>query len=221
MTAPDSRSADSSERPPVASPASLRALELDAVLAMVAELAATDLGRQRLLELAPSGAEAELDARRRRHQEASRLVAGEPLVGVLDFSAAGLLDRLRSKMEGLSGLDLVRLADLLRSARAAAERVREADPPCPELAAEAAGLSKLSPLVARIGSALDRRGDVREDASPHLSELRRRVRSTRDRLYSRLSGYVDRHRPELSEETVPMREGRLVLVLQAGSRGRV
>ncbi|HUF79088.1 MAG TPA: Smr/MutS family protein, partial [Thermoanaerobaculia bacterium] len=46
-------------------------------------------------------------------------------------------------------------------------------------------------------------------------------RSTRDRLYSRLSGYVDRHRPELSEETVPMREGRLVLVLQAGSRGRV
>ena len=221
MTLPERLSTAAPHPVPVASPASIRALELDALLAMVAELAGTDLGRARILELAPAAGEEELAARRRRHEEARRLVAGSPLVGALDFSAAELLERLRSPREGLSGLDLVRLADLLKAVRAAAVRVREADPPCPELASGAAGLADLSPLLARIGSALDRRGDVREDASLLLAELRRRVRSTRDRLYSRLSGYVERHRGELSEETVPMREGRLVLLLQAGSRGRV
>jgi len=205
----------------VASPASVRALELPALLAMVAELAATDLGRVRVLELAPAASEEELAARRRRHEEASRLLGGGALVGALDFSAAELVERLRSPREGLSGLDLVRLADLLRAVRAARARIGEADPPCPELAAEAVALADLSPLVSRIAGALDRRGDVREDASPLLAELRRRVRSTRDRLYASLSDYVERHREALSEETVPMREGRLVLVLQAGARGRV
>jgi DNA mismatch repair protein MutS2 len=188
---------------------------------MVAELAATDLGRERVLGLEPATGEDDLAARRRRHEEAARLLEGRPLVGALDFSAAELLRRLRSTREGLAGLDLVRLADLLRGAEAAALRIREAEPPCPELAAEVEGLADLAPLLRRIGSALDRRGDVREDASPELATLRRRIRSTRDRLYGRLSGYVERHRDDLSEETVPMREGRLVLVLQAGSRGRV
>ncbi|HSL82668.1 MAG TPA: hypothetical protein VLF66_07815, partial [Thermoanaerobaculia bacterium] len=205
----------------VASPASARALELDSLLAMVAELAATDLGRERIVALEPATGADDLAARRRRHEEAARLLEGRPLVGALDVSAAELLRRLRSTREGLSGLDVVRLADLLRVAEAAARRVREAEPPCPELAAQVEGLGDLSPLLRRIGSALDRRGDVREDASPELATLRRRGRSTRDRLYGRLSEYVERHRDDLSEETVPMREGRLVLVLQAGSRGRV
>jgi DNA mismatch repair protein MutS2 len=205
----------------VASPATVRALELGSLLAMVAELAVSDLGRGRVLDLAPAADQSELATRRRRYEEARRLLSGRPLVGDLDFSAEELLVRLRSTREGLSGTDLVRLADLLRSARATAERVHEADPPCPELAAEVDGLADLSGLVRRIGGALDRRGDVREDASPLLADLRRRIRSTRDRLYTQLGEYVQRHRDELSEETVPMREGRLVLVLQAGSRGRM
>ncbi len=205
----------------VASPASVRALELDSLLAMVAELAATDLGRERILELEPATEEEELTRRRRRHEEARRLLQGSPLVGALDFSAGELLVRLGSSREGLSGVELVRLADLLRAVRSAGERIREADPPCPELAAQLDSLADLSPLLSRIASRLDRRGDVREDATPELADLRRRIRSTRDRLYGRLSDYVERHRGDLSEDTVPMREGRLVLVLQAGSRGRV
>ncbi|HEX6199388.1 MAG TPA: hypothetical protein VF150_03920, partial [Thermoanaerobaculia bacterium] len=58
----------------VASPASLRALELPGLLAMVAELAATDLGRERVLGLEPASDEEDLAARRRRHEEAARLL---------------------------------------------------------------------------------------------------------------------------------------------------
>lgn len=205
----------------IAAPPTVRALELDSLLAMVAELTVSDPGRGRVLDLQPATDADDLAERRRRYEEARRLLAGRPLVGDLDFSVEELLVRLRSTREGLSGTDLVRLADLLRAARAASERVREADPPCPDLAAEVDGLGDLSGLVRRIGGALDRRGDVREDASPLLAELRRRIRGTRDRLYAQLGDYVQRHRAELSEETVPMREGRLVLVLQAGAHGRL
>ncbi len=211
---PDSPSA-------VASAASVRALELESLLAVVAELAATDLGRAALAGLEPARDRPDLDARRRRCEEAARLLDGPPLVSPLEVSLGDLLDRLASPRAGLSGLDLVRLADLLRDVRAAAERIAGADPPCPELGSAAERLPDASPLLRRIAGTLDRRGDVREDASPALAGLRRTIRSTRDRLYGQLSEYVRSHGEELSEETVPMREGRLVLVLQAGSRGRL
>ncbi len=206
---------------PVASRASVRALELESLLAVVAELAATDLGREAVRGLEPAREVPELEARRRRYEEATRLLEGPPLVSSLEISLGDLLDRLASPRAGLSGLDLVRLADVLRDVRTAAERVAQADPPCPELGAAVARLPDASPLLRRIGGALDRRGDVREDASPLLTGLRRTIRSTRDHLYGQLSEYVRAHGEELSEETVPLREGRLVVVLQAGSRGRL
>ena len=67
---------------------------------------------------------------------------------------------------------------------------------------------------------LDRRGEVREDASPRLAALRRQIRTVRDQLYRDLGEFVSSHKDELSEETIPMRGGRLVVVLQSGARGR-
>jgi len=52
---------------PVLSAASAAALELPSFLAVVARLAASDLGRDRLLALAPAADEAELARRRRRY----------------------------------------------------------------------------------------------------------------------------------------------------------
>lgn len=213
------------DRAPVCSPASRRAAELDSLLALVAELAATDLGRERLLALAPYTDGDALVAHRRRIEEATRLLQSAPLVSGLDFPVRDLLARIGSARPEIGGLDLVRVADLLKAARTAARRVSETDqaeaPEYPELAASAAVLPDLTELLRKIERSLDRRGDVKESASPRLAEARRRIRSTRDQLYDHLSTYVERHRGELSEETVPMRGGRLMLVLQAGSKGRV
>jgi len=220
-----SQDPDGAGAPPgrsVCSAASRRALELDSLLALVAELAATDLGRSQILQLAPFTDEAALLAQRRRVEECTLLLEHGPLVGALDFAVEDLLERLGAPHAEISGHDVVRVGDLLKAARSAARRVADAeDPPCEELGAAAAALPDVADLLRKIDRTLDRRGDVREDASPRLAEVRRRIRSTRDRLYSQLSSYVEEHRGALSEETVPMRGGRLVLVLQAGSRGRV
>lgn len=204
----------------VLSEATAQALELPSLLAVVARLASSDLGRERVLGLAPYEDEADLRLQLARFQEASRLVGERSLVPDFDVPLGALLDRLATSRPPLDGSDLVRLGDLGKATRGAAARIREATPPCPELARMAAELPEIDPLLRRIDRTLDRRGEVREDASPRLAALRQQIRRTRDQLYRDLGDFVSGHKDELSEETIPMRGGRLVVVLQAGARGR-
>jgi len=187
---------------------------------VLSRLAATDLGRESILGLRPFTAEAELRAHRRRHEEAARLAGEQALVPESEAPAGDLLRRLASGLPPIEGVDLVRLAEMGRASRTAARRVASADPPCPGLAEWTAGLPEVEPLLRRIDRTLDRRGEVREDASPRLAALRRQIRGVRDQLYRELGDYVSAHRDELSEDTIPMRGGRLVVVQAAGARGR-
>ncbi len=205
---------------PVLSRATAQALELPSLLAVIAQLAASDLGRERVLALAPYADEEALREQRGRFEEAARLIGERPLVPDFDVPVRKLLDRMVSGRPPIEGIDLVRLADLGKSTRAAVQRIREAVPPCPGLQALAVELPDLEPLLRRIDRTLDRRGEVREDASPRLQALRSQIRRVRDQIYRDLGEFVAGHKDELSEETVPMRGGRLVVVLQAGSRGR-
>jgi DNA mismatch repair protein MutS2 len=208
------------ENDPVLSEATALALEFPSLLAVVSRLASTDLGRERVLGLEPYGDEAILRLQRARFEETSRLLAERALVPDFDVPLGALLERLATGRPALEGADLVRLGDLGRATRAAVARIRESIPPCPHLLRMADGLPDLDPLLRRIDRTLDRRGEVREDASPRLAALRQQIRRTRDQLYRDLGEFVSGHKDELSEETIPMRGGRLVVVLQAGARGR-
>lgn len=205
---------------PVFSAATAQALELPNLLAVIAQLAATDLGRERVLGLAPFAEEAELRAWRQRFEEASRLTGERSLVPAFEIPLLQLLDRLVHGRPPIEGIDLVRLADLGKATRTAAQRIREAVPPTPGLRELAAGLPDLDPLLRRIDRTFDRRGEVREDASPRLASLRSQIRRVRNQLYQDLGEFVGSHKEELSEDTIPMRGGRLVVVLQSGARGR-
>lgn len=218
--ADDAKVSDTTVSNAVVSGATAAALEWPDLLAMVAELAASDLGRQRVLDLAPFSDADELAAQRRRYEEAARLGGDGRLVPSFELSLAELVERLESGRPPLAGADLKRLAAMLRATGAAATRIRAADPPLPELAARVSGLADLGELVREIDARLDRRGDVRDDASPELVTLRRRIRSVRDELYNDLRGFVRNHGDDLGEDTIPMRGGRLVVVLQAGAPGR-
>jgi DNA mismatch repair protein MutS2 len=187
---------------------------------MVAALAASDLGRGRILELSPLPAGRDLESRRQRFEEAAIVLSEGPLVPSFERPLAPLLERLSGAGKPLSGSELLDLGVLLEASRRAATRIREEEPPLPELA-QAATVPDLADFLSRLRTTLDRRGQVREDATPELARLRQSIRRQRDELYQSLQGVVARHRELLSEETIPMREGRLVLVLQSGSRGRL
>jgi DNA mismatch repair protein MutS2 len=212
---------ESTPRPLEVSAASLAALEYPSVLALLGALAASDLGRERALGLMPLADAEALAERREAYDEAARLLSGGALVPSFEVALAPLLARAGGASPGLTGRDVVTLVDLLEVTAAAADRIAGADPECPTLGARAAVLADSEPLRRLVKKTLDRRGDIREDASPELARLRGAIRHQRDALYQDLQGLVQEHRDLLSEETVPMREGRLVLVLQAGARGKV
>jgi DNA mismatch repair protein MutS2 len=209
-----------SDPSPILSQATAQALEFPGLVAVVSRFAASDLGRDRVLALRPFADEGELRARRTLFEEASRLVGERGLVPDFEVPLGELMERLTTDRPPLEGIDLVRLADLGKATRAATARVLEAVPPCPALAARARELPEVQPLLQRIDRTLDRRGEVREDASPRLAALRRQIRTVRDQIYRELGEFVAGHQEDLSEETIPMRGGRLVVMLQSGARGR-
>lgn len=204
----------------ILSQATAQALEFPSLLAVVARFAASDLGRERVLGSRPFEEEGPLRARRTLFEEASRLVGERALVPDFDVPLGCLLTRIATGRPPVEGGDLVRLADLGKATRTAAARIREAVPPCPALDALARGLPDVDPLLKKIERTLDRRGEVREDASPRLAALRRQIRTVREQIYKDLGDFVSGHKDELSEETIPMRGGRLVVMLQSGARGR-
>ncbi len=204
------------------SPASAAALELPSLLRLVAAVAATDLGRARASALAPIADDEAFADHRLAFEETQRLLGdgGGALVESGEDSLLELFDRLRHGRPAATGGDLVRLAALLGTTRRAAARILAAEPPLPRLARLAHRLPSLADLEARIERTLDRRGEVREDATPTLISLRKAIRGVRDRLYRQLQSSLGDLRDVLSEDTIPLRNNRLVLVLQAGARGQ-
>lgn len=205
----------------VASAATREALELPRLLALVASEARTDLGAAWLAALLPAPSRVELEGRRAAYEEVDRLVADAPLVPSLEAAPlAPLAERLGSARPPLDGPEILLLAHVLRAAGEAARRIGAADPPCPELARRLVGLDDPGPLVRRIEAVLDRRGQVRDDASPKLVELRRRVQQARERIYRRLESIAGESPELVGEETVPLRAGRLMLMVHPAARAR-
>ncbi len=205
---------------PLASAATLDALEYASYLELLCALAATDLGQQRLRSLSWALDQEELDRRHRRYHEAASLLAHRRLVPSFEEPLGAIAEALGSADTELVGVELNRLAAALRAVGSAVETLESADPECPELHAAARGLADLRPLVRRIEKTLDRRGKVRDDASDRLVQLSGDVRRSREAIYNELRDYGKQHKDELAEETMPMHDGRVVVLLKAGSKSR-
>ncbi len=213
----------------VLSPASAEALELSSLLRVIAGFAATDLGASRILRQLPTGEGEELIRWRQRYQEVAGLLAERQLVGAFAGPLAPLFERLETDRPAFDGAALLELAAVLRTTEAARKRITQADPELVELArlagvaptqGEEDPFADLAALRQQVGKKLDRRGHVRDDASPKLVALRARIRQARDQIYRDLKQVVEKQRDHLSEETIPLRGGRLVLLLSSGARGR-
>lgn len=199
------------------SASSLESLEFPQVLALVAALASTDLGRSRVLSLEPVVGE-RLEHRRGALEEIGSLLAESLLVQPLDVSVAELAEELAAARPELGGRKLLRWKEVLATAKAAIDRVAEGQP---HLHRIVRGVADLGWLLQRISETLDTRGDVRDDASPALLKLRRRIGGLRKTVYDHLRHVLAEHGELFSDDTTPLHNGRLVLMLRAGDRSRV
>jgi len=199
---------------------SLKALEFGRIRDAVASYAFSPLGAEQAQAMAPDAATAP-----RRLAEAAEMMAHAssgkdiPLSGLSDVRP--LLKRL--ELEGvLVGAELIQIRDFL----AAAARAKKAFPvegDYPNLAAYAAALEPLRDLADEITRQVDDDGLVRDDATPRLAQLRKKVAAKRDQIQEALERLLKSPKTKraLREPIVTQRGGRYVLPVRTDSMGAV
>jgi len=202
--------------------AALRSLEFDAIRDALARESLTSLGRERALALTPAIDPAEVQSLLDLTVEAVAFVkaAGSLSIdGPEDLTP--VLHHLEIADEPLAPLELVGLARFAASVESIADRIR------------AGGGAALQAVVTSVGSfeeeitairrAIDSAGDVADDASPALREIRDALRRQRAKLRSTLEGLI-RGRDTakyLQEQIVTDRHGRYVIVVRAEHRDAI
>ncbi len=184
--------------------------------------AGTEPGRALALAIEPSGDVEEVDRRRRETAEAAvldRLGAARP------GAAPDVRDRVEFAVRGgvLDPDDLAAVSALSEVASEVATAVCAATDPLPLLreVAERIEVERLGDLAHLIGSALDGRGGLRDDASAELAEARSRLTRLRGAAQGLLRDLAVRLRTHLQETFVTERGGRPVLAVKASSRSAV
>lgn len=193
----------------------LSALDFPRIRDALAERSSTPLGVERARAVLPS-----TDAGRvaRELDEVEDALFGVSLslggIGdIRDIHARAVDGRV------LSGQDLLNAAYALDGAMSV-RRAINANSRGP-LREVALGLGDHGELVRRVLSALDRDGAVRDEASPRLRDLRRRIEPLRGRIRERLAATLEKWSDVLQENIVTIRRDRYVLPVQASRVGQV
>lgn len=209
------------DRSTVASKATTDALELPSLLALCAEFGATDVGRGRVLALEPLLTRREVEHRQALVRDTWMVLKEGALIPSREEELIPLLAGLGDRQPSVAGLQLIQLGSVLQTTRQARARVEDSDTDISNLKALIEDLPDLEPLRRRISKSLDRRGRVKDDASPQLVRLRRQVHGIRDGLYKQLHHALAEDAEHFSSDTVSLKDGRLTLLLQSSARGRM
>jgi DNA mismatch repair protein MutS2 len=197
-------------------PAVYRTLEFDRIREVLAREASTSLGRARALALEPAVDAGDVQGRLDLTREAvAFLGAGRRMALDAPEDLDDLLAELALDDEPLVPLRLLGLARFIGSVTATAAGVREHG--TPGLRDVVAGVREFAAEIAGVTRAVMPSGDVSDDASPALRDIRDSLRRQRAKLRSTLEG-LTRGRDTakyLQDQIVTDRQGRYVLVVRA------
>ena len=121
----------------------------------------------------------------------------------------------RAALKGiLSGDELLNISTTLSGARSLRRSI-EVYEDVPTLLALISDLRTYPELEQEIYRCIDDRGKVTERASPKLTEIREKMRSTRDRILGILQKMLNRHASAVQEAVITQRDGRYVLPVKS------
>ena len=202
----------------------LRPLEFDRIVADVAALALTPIGRARLEAVTPVGDAGDVATLQRATSETVRFFEQNPAFPLR--AGAGLTEALAGLgIEGrpLDALSLRVLAEFIDSVERSRAGIMAAAGSFPILEAIVGRLATFAREVEAVRRAIDVSGEVLDEASPTLRGIRDRLRQLRQRLRQTLEQFA-RGRDTakyLQDDVVTERNGRFVLMVRAEHRGNV
>jgi len=202
---------------------SFRALEFETIRALLLSDAGSPRGRALLQSLQPSPEPAAVRAALARTSEAVavlRSLGAQPYHDLPDVEEAVA----RGRIGGLHlepGV-LKDVASFVEGASEIARRVASCGE-APTLAGQATTVAEMGDLARAIRRAILPSGEVADDASPRLAELRRSLVRLRAQLGSVMESYLHGRESDriLQDKVVTTRNDRYVLILKAEHRGQL
>ena len=200
----------------------LELLEFHKIRQQLAEYTRTVIGREAALSLTPSRDLLEIASRQQETTEARQFLDQG---GSLEFGPAiDLREYVHRALLGglLRGEELIDFQDLVKAARAARAGLSRHEE-LPLLSSVAENLPDLRGLGQAIFTAIGPAGEVLDDASPALNQLRLESRSAYHRLNQVMERSLRRFQRQdlVQEQIITERNGRLVLLIKADMRSRV
>ncbi len=205
-------------------PATLRALEFDRIVQVVAGLAVTPTGMDRLAELHPLTDPSRVVAAQKATSEGTRFLAdhpGFPLRAPSDLDE--ILEAIGVEGRALEPLRLIALSDYLESIDQSRTAVTKLTGAFPILRALVDTVAAFKGEISDVRRKIDPSGEVADHASPALAGIRERLRRQRAKLRTTLEGFVRGRDTSkyLQEQVVTDRNGRYVLVVRSEHRGAI
>jgi DNA mismatch repair protein MutS2 len=200
-----------------------RALEFDRIRTLLLQQAGSAEGRARLEALQPQAdREAVREALARTSEGVGllRTLGRQPYHDLPDPAAA--LAGARVRGAHLEPRALLDLASFIEGGVEIVRRVSRAEE-APRLARIASEARDVSDVAAAVRRALLASAEVRDDASPRLSEVRRALVRLRSQLTAVMEGYLRSRETErlLQDRIVTTRNDRYVLLVKADHRGQL
>ena len=201
---------------------SIRILEFDKILSLLAACAQTEGAKKRALSLMPSSNK-DTVLRRQELTENAKVMSG--IKGAPSFNyTPEILDTVEKaeKNSILSPREILNVASVLHTSRLLLEYIHtDAIKPC--LLSEI--FERIVPnksLEARIYKAIIGEDLIADDASPALADIRRKIRYQTNRIREVLQSYlVGEKSKHLRESLVTMRNGRYVLPVKSEDKNEI
>ncbi|MDR0843366.1 MAG: endonuclease MutS2, partial [Acidobacteriota bacterium] len=203
-------------------------LEIFDFLELAAGRTQTPPGRARILGLRPS---AEVGKVRRELELTGECVAWQNvkgrfgLAGVQDLSGpAGRLHIAGTALEPLELLAFERLLVIGRELKGAilgVEPTGQAQHPFPHLREIAAAIPDARPILAAVGGKILPGGEIDDNASPGLREVRRDLAERRHRINRTLDAILRESSQAVQDEIITFRNGRFVIPIRTDSRNQI
>ena len=202
---------------------SLRTLEFDKVLGLLAERTGFTASKELAAELIPSVDLDEVNERLQGTSEARLLLKTNANISI--GGARDVRDRVQSTLRGavLDPADLLDIKSTLLASRSLFRTLDKSERIYPILHRIAQDLCIAPDLISAIGNALNDRGEILESASPELATIRHDLRIAHERLNSKLQRFLNNPKtaPMLQESIITQREGRSVIPLRSEFKGQI
>lgn len=201
---------------------SLDVLEFDAIRSRLASRAETAIGGDIARQLAPTFDADEVWSRLELTAEAHALIGKEspPSLGAIRDVRSALTRA--EKGFALGGQEIYEIGSALSAMRGMKRYLDSRRGDFPRLWPFVQHAPEAPRLEDSIFASVEGSGEIKDSASPELSRIRQKIRSTQSKIVDRVQSYVSgKAREWLSDPIYTTREGRYVIPLKAEHKGKI